>query len=752
MAIIGKIREKSGLLVGIVGLALLAFVLGDYQSMFGNSEGKYGIGLVYGNKVNADTYYGLSSRVQQQERTQAEQEQKEFGENEMAAASNKAWEFMVDSILLHKEYEALGISVSDKEFNAYILATDGFPVLQDLAKFFTDSITGAVTEQSTITGRQKLQETITQLKTSKEAGAKQQWEGTKKYYTDRRKREKYFALLEQGVYVTKLEAQQEYQAQKETKNISFVQRLYSEISDVDAGIKVNDTELRAYFEAHKKDAKYQNLFSSREVKLFEVAIKASKKDTAKFSNDIMKLKADFLASTNDSLFVMKESENKVYFGDKRGTAVPKGHEKANRFMTYPPDYDTIFKRATIGQLVGPYSMDEKMYVSKVIGFTPSKLKARHLLISTKDSKDPNSAESKDPKFIAAKKKLADSLLTVINKDNFSALVTKYSDDPGSKDKGGLYENFLEGEMVGEFGGFCANNPVGKIAVVKTDFGFHIIEILEKGSSKFPVLTTIVKSFKPSEESITAKEDEVNELRDQLEQKIKKIEDLYAKIVLFDTLVRKANYMVGTIEIKDDEPTIPGLRNERSTDKILELAYGEDVTVGTMISYPIKEKDRFIIAMVSAIKEKGEPLYEQVKGKMEKELIKEKKAKRLMNQMAKTKDLAVLAKQGNTSVMEAQITFANPSLGNAGSEPEIVGSLFSAIKDGQTTLPLKGEMGVYMIKVIKTTKAPATNTYKVERDQLLNTAKSSIQRNVVSALKKKAEVIDNRKLYNLRIRL
>ena len=752
MAIIGKIREKSGLLVGIVGLALLAFVLGDYQSMFGNSEGKFGIGLIYGEKVNADNYYSLSSRVQQQERTQAEQEQKEFGENEMAAASNKAWEFMVDSILLKKEYEALGISVSDKEFNAYILATDGFPVLQDLAKFFTDSITGAVTEQSTITGRQKLQETITQLKTSKEAGAKQQWEGTKKYYTDRRQREKYFALLEQGVYVTKLEAQQEYQAQKETKNISFVQRLYSEISDVDAGIKVNDTELRAYFEAHKKDAKYQNLFSSREVKLFEVAIQASKKDTAKFSNDIIKLKADFLASTNDSLFVMKESENKVYFGDKRGTAVPKGHEKANRFMTYPPDYDTIFKRATIGQLVGPYSMDEKMYISKVIGFTPSKLKARHLLISTKDSKDPNSAESKDPKFIAAKKKLADSLLMVINKDNFSALVTKYSDDPGSKDKGGLYENFLEGEMVSEFGGFCANNPVGKIAVVKTDFGFHIIEILEKGSSKFPVLTTIVKSFKPSEESITAKEDEVNELRDQLEQKIKKIEDLYSKIVLFDTLVRKANYMVSVIEIKDDEPNIPGLRNERSTDKILELAYGENVSVGTLISYPIKEKDRFIIAMVSAIKEKGEPLYEQVKGKMEKELIKEKKAKRLMNQMAKIKDLAVLAKQGNTSVMEAQITFANPSLGNAGSEPEIVGSLFSAIKDGQTTLPLKGEMGVYTIKVIKTTKAPTTNTYKVERDQLLNTAKSSIQRNVLSALKKKAEVIDNRKLYNLRIRL
>ena len=124
----------------------------------------------------------------------------------------------------------------------------------------------------------------------------------------------------------------------------------------------------------------------------------------------------------------------------------------------------------------------------------------------------------------------------------------------------------------------------------------------------------------------------------------------------------------------------------------------------------------------------------------------------MNQMANTKNLALLAKKGNTTVVDAQITFGNPALGNSGYEPEIVGALFSVIKDGQTTLPLKGKMGVYTIKVIKTTKAPSTNTYKVERDQLLNAAKSALQNEIIIALKKKAEVIDNRRLYNLRVRL
>jgi len=744
MAIIGKIREKSGLLVGIVGLALLAFVLGDYQSMFGSSEGIYGIGLVNGDKVNENNYSILSARVQEQDRAQAEREQKGFGDAEMAGATDKAWNFTVDSILLHKEYEALGISVSDKEFNAYLLATDGFPILQDLASFFTDSLTGVVSEQSTISGRQKLQETISQLKKSKEVGAKQQWEGTKKYFSDRRKQEKYFALLGQGVYVTKLEAKQEYLAQKEVKNISFVQYLFSDISDTDAGIKVSEAEIKAYYEDHKSDKKYKNRMASREVKIFEVAVQPSKKDTAEFSKEIIKLKADFLASTNDSLFVMKESESKMYFGDMRGIAVPQGHEKSNRFMSYPPDYDTIFKLAKIGQLVGPYSMNDKMYISKVIGFTPSKLKARHLLIATNGSTDT--------KVLAAKRKTADSLLKVINKTNFEALVLKYSDDPGSKDKGGLYENFLEGEMVKEFGGFCANNPVGKIAVVKTDFGFHIIEIMEKGNSKFPVLTTIERTFGASEETASNKDDEINNLLYKLDQKISKIEDPIKKINLFDTIVRKANYFVRPLVFEDNNPKVYGLTSEMAEDKVLELAYGEDVTVGTLISYPIKDKNKYVIAIVTAIKEVGEPLYEQVRDQMEKEILIEKKAKRLMNKMSKTKNLAVLARNGKTIVSDAQIIFGNPSIGNSGFEPEIVGALFSAIKDGQTTIPLKGKMGIYVVKVTKTTKAPITNSYQAEHDQLLNAAMNVMQNETLGALRKKAEVVDNRRLYNLRVRL
>jgi peptidyl-prolyl cis-trans isomerase D len=156
-------------------------------------------------------------------------------------------------------------------------------------------------------------------------------------------------------------------------------------------------------------------------------------------------------------------------------------------------------------------------------------------------------------------------------------------------------------------------------------------------------------------------------------------------------------------------------------------------------------------MVSSIKEKGEPKFEDVKVQMERDLIDEKKAERLINQMTKVKSLEKLAKAGNTAVMSAEVTFGSPQINNAGFEPEIVGALFSAIKDKKRTLPLKGKNGVYVILVNKTIKSPVANT-NVERDQLLNSVKGSVQSQTLAALRKKADVVDNRKLFDLRVRL
>jgi peptidyl-prolyl cis-trans isomerase D len=742
MALIGKIRAKSGLLVAMIGIALLAFILNDYQSLFGIGEGEYGIGLVFGDKVDPASYSIASAKFQEQERNQAAQNSKEFTETDMEASSDKAWNFMVDSTILSKEYEKLGIGVTDRELDSYWYAKDGFNVLQDLNQFFTDSLTGIQTPQSIENGRVKLKATLDNLKKSKEAQAVDQWNGFKSYHTDRRKTEKYFGLLKQGVYVTDLEAEDQYYANNEKKTISFVVRRYTEISDAD--IKVSETELKAYFEAHKGDKKYAVRNASRDVKMFDVNIRPSKADSTVFTNKMNTLRAGFSASTNDSAFVAKNSETPVYFSDKRSTSVPEGHPKADRYQTYPMSLDTIFKTAALGQLVGPYVSKEKMVLSKVIGFTPSSLKARHILISTNSSKDE--------KVIAAKKKTADSIAKVLNKTNWDAMAKKYSEDPGSKDKGGVYEDFLEGDMVKEFGGYCATAPIGKVGVVKTDFGFHIIEVLDRAPGKFPLLASISVTFKPSDETVANMESEVNGILMKLDRKISKEEDAFKKAALFDTIVTRANYAPRVIQIEDKAPKVFGFTTTMARDRVLEMAYAEDATVGTMTLSPIRDKEKYVIAMISAIRPEGEPLFENVRAQMERELIQEKKAKRFMNQMA-GKSLQAISKRFNTPVIDAEVTFGNPQISNAGYEPTIIGNLFSgALKKGQRTLPLKGETGVYVIQIKSSTKAPATTNFQAEKDQLMQGLANQVEGQAMGGLRKKAGVIDNRKLSELGVRL
>jgi peptidyl-prolyl cis-trans isomerase D len=744
MALIGKIRSKSGLLVGIIGIALLSFILGDYQSFFGSSEGEYGIGTVYGEKIDPNKYNETNGKVQDQDRGQAQKEQKEYTEEDIEKSQDKAWNFLVDSTILRREYDALEVSVSDREFNAYLMATDGFPILEDLsAQFFTDSLTGLVSEKSTVEGRQKLKLTIDKLKSSKEPQAAQQWKGTKQYYTDRRKQEKYFALLDQGAYVTKLEAEAEYLAQKEIKNISFVARRYDEIKDISE--KISESELKNYYEEHKSDKKYANRSSSREVKLFDVSVAPSRKDSLMFIKNLNTLKALFLQSANDSIFVAKNSDRNIYFSDKRSTAVPEGNEKANKFQTYPASLDSIFKSASIGQIVGPYTMQENVIISKVLGFTPTRLKARHLLIATNSSKDE--------KVIAAKRKTADSLLKVINTNNFTELVTKYTEDPGSKTTGGLYENFLEAEMVKEFGSFCATQAIGKIGIVKTDFGFHIIEVLERDATKFPLLVSVSKTFKASTETIENKESEITNILYKLDRSISKVEDPIKKSALFDTIVARSKYFPRAIVIEDNSPKVKGFITAAASNKILELAYAEEASVGNLTSYPIKDKDKYIIAMISYIKEKGEPKFEHIKVKMEEDLRIEKKSQKLITQMLKYKTMLALAKASNTTIMNAEISFSNPQITGGGYEPEIIGALFaSVIKDKKRTLPLKGKTGVYVIQIDKTIKAPIAANYKIELEQMYNALKGSVQGQALGALRKKADIVDNRKLNELRIRL
>jgi peptidyl-prolyl cis-trans isomerase D len=118
-----------------------------------------------------------------------------------------------------------------------------------------------------------------------------------------------------------------------------------------------------------------------------------------------------------------------------------------------------------------------------------------------------------------------------------------------------------------------------------------------------------------------------------------------------------------------------------------------------------------------------------------------------------KSLQAISKRFNTPVIDAEVTFGNPQISNAGYEPTIIGNLFSgALKNGQRTLPLKGETGVYVIQIKTSTKAPATTNFQAEKDQMIQGLANQVEGQAMGGLRKKSAVVDNRKLSELGVRL
>ena len=160
--------------------------------------------------------------------------------------------------------------------------------------------------------------------------------------------------------------------------------------------------------------------------------------------------------------------------------------------------------------------------------------------------------------------------------------------------------------------------------------------------------------------------------------------------------------------------------------------------------------KYIVAYLSSIKKKGTPTFDDVKARMEKELIEEKKFKRVSNQLSVDKTLEDMARRANVQIVKAEVTFGNPQIANVGFEPDVIGAIFSGVKDGQRTKAIKGKSGIFIVRVDATKKAPATASFKVEKEQMLGSSRGAIQGQFMGALRKKAEVIDNSRFNRLGI--
>ena len=703
MQIIQTIREKCApITIAAIALALIAFILMDAKQDKGVSASE-SIGKVNGSSIDQNEFNKKLQNVESQEEQQTGQKP---SNSRLAQIRDQVWNQIVAEKVFYAEAAKLGIEFTSKELDKVLKSDDpSNPLMQD--RSMIDPATGKMDQA-------KLTQALTNIKKAKG----EQWEMINAQIIEPQKlasvSTKYFALLNASAYYPAWMEEKDAKENKTFATISFVQIPYQTISD--STIKVTDDEIKKYVESHKGLFKQE---AGRMISYVGFSQLPSAADSAKTKAQVESLKAEFANETNVKNFLARNA-SAIDFDTNY---VPKS--KIQSAYT-----DSIIKMPA-GTVYGPYVENKSFVVAKMLGSktVPDSAHAKHILIATVN------AQTGQPVLEdSTAKKRADSVYNAINAGaNFAMLAMQYSSD-GSKDKGGDLGTFAYGAMVPEFNKYCFEKPVGSRGVVRTQFGYHIIELLsQKGASPAYKIGFLAKEIYPSEETINNASN--NAVALSAEKDAKKMQAYLDKNGL-------QKISVPTI-IKENDASIGQMQDARQLVRwVFEAKKGD-------VSDPMPVGDQFVVATVDKIYEEGTQDVETARPLAENAIREEKKAEQIISALGANPTLeSASAKYSKAIIMtgaDSSITFKAQIIDSIGNEPKLIGAIFNKANLNKVAAPVAGKAGVFVFKVNSFgEKAADPNEDKVQmRLQQTVALRNQAVSNWFEGLRKKATIKDNR---------
>ena len=193
----------------------------------------------------------------------------------------------------------------------------------------------------------------------------------------------------------------------------------------------------------------------------------------------------------------------------------------------------------------------------------------------------------------------------------------------------------------------------------------------------------------------------------------------------------------SIDVRESDNMIPEMESSRG---LIRWAYG--ATVG-QVSEAMQYGNAFVVARLLEIHEKGIAPMETVIDEVKQGAIKDKKAQMAIEEMKGNTDLDEAAKKLGLNVQQAEgIIFDAYSVPGLGREPNLVGRIYT-MGQGDLSVPIKGENGVYIVRIERVDDAPMANDLRYIRDQIAMNRSTRVTYEVFEALKKRVEIVDNR---------
>jgi len=694
MGIMSFLRNRAGLLIGAIGLAIVAFLIGDAVrtgSAFWASD-RNKVGEVAGEAIEAETF---RAKVEQNEANFRQQMGGTLNPQMSAYVVENTWNQTVSEILLDKEVKRLGIEVGPTELNDMLFGKNPHP---QVVQTFGNPQTGAF-------DKSQLTTFINNLKgPSSNPQIKEQWENFLAGLRRDRIYQKYTNLVKNSIYVTSLEAREDYNNRNKLANFTYVTLPYASIPD--NKVTLTDGDYQSYYDENK------NLFKNKEeTRTFEYLVfdaRPSAADSAAIRTGVTKLANDFRATSNDSLFVSVNADTKTPI-----SFVKKGQLE--------PALDSLVFKSPVGTVVGPVFTGSAFKLAKITDLrnSPDSVKASHILINPATEGG-----------IAKAKAKADSIYNLIKGGaSFAELSSKFGTD-ASKDKGGDLGTFGRGAMIPAFEEAVFNGKPGDLKVITTQFGVHVIRIDKQvGSSLVAKVAVVDKAIHASNQTQQSAYGKASTF-------LSSVNDAKA----FDEKVAAEKLNKLTAEsITSSQSSIPGLDNPR---ELVRWAYQADE--GDVTDKVYELGNSFVVAKLSDIREKGILPVDKVKKQIEAAVRNRVKAKQLSEQLASAGSSInqVAQKVGKPATPVQNVVFANPIIPGVAQENKVIGTVFG-LQPNKLSKPITGEQGVYVVVVNSfSAPAPLTNTVN-QKQQIAQSVKQKAQSGVFEVLREKAEIKDNR---------
>ena len=703
MAAIEKIRRHSGLLIAIIGLALLAFVLQDlFQSQGRNSSGPK-IAVVDGDEILVRDFEQLKDKALEQRRSSSSTGN--LSSAETYSIYNNTLEEMIKNNIMTKEYEAAGIGVTNEELLDQM--TGDHPhewVVQSFSQ-------GGEFDKNQVS--QYLQNL-----SSLPAEYYDRWLDFENAVKDNRLETKFENLVKASYFLPTALAEKYYQNKNMKASADVIALRYTSIPD--STVVVTDADNKAFYEENK--ARFET-DERRDIEYVVFDIKPSLEDRQEALKFIEELKPEF-ASKEDVVSFVNANSDKRY--DSTWLSRKDVSELVEQFAFDGGN--------AVGAVYGPFEENEAFNLVRIVDMEsrPDSLKASHILIGYNGAYASQDTISKEEAEAKANELLAQLKAAKNNDELFAEMAAQYNND-ATKDKGGDLDWFTDGAMVPQFNQYVLDNPVGSLGVVETPFGYHVVKVTGKTQPQPKVrlayMTHEINYSNKTYQNVFAEANKFvsqNRTYDQFNQAIED-QGLTKRTM---PRMNKATYQIA------------GIENPR---EIVRWAFDEKTKKGDVSNKVFELDNMFVVAALTGIVHEGYAPLEVIADQSKYQILNKKKGEMAVEKLkACGNDVNRMVNElGAESTTVSDITIESRVLGNFGVEADIVGTLLG-MKEGEEVGPIAGNTSAFIIKNVRFTQPAATNDYsEIVREKTSQFTNKVVGGNIYNALRNNAKIKDNR---------